>query len=66
MVVSQWAAASSRLAEPLPSQACTYDVSFVGAAYGNRRAQVKEMARRGIDVTCFGHGWEARPGRFAR
>lgn len=59
--VSQWAAASSRLAEPLPSQACTYDVSFVGAAYGNRRAQVKEMARRGINVMCFGHGWERGP-----
>jgi spore maturation protein CgeB len=61
MVASQWAAAASRLSEPLPSQACAYDVSFVGAAYGNRRAQVKEMARRGIDVTCFGHGWERGP-----
>jgi spore maturation protein CgeB len=61
IVVSQWAAATPRLAEPLPSQACTYDVSFVGAAYGNRRTQVKEMARRGIDVTCFGHGWERGP-----
>jgi spore maturation protein CgeB len=61
MVVSQWAAAASRLAEPLPSQACTYDVSFVGAAYGNRRAQVKQMARRGINVACFGHGWEGGP-----
>ena len=61
IVVSQWAAAASRLTEPLPSQACAYDVTFVGAAYGNRRAQVKEMARRGIDVTCFGHGWERGP-----
>ena len=61
MMVSQWAASSSRLAEPLPSRACDYDVSFVGAAYGNRRARVKAMARRGIDVTCFGHGWEHGP-----
>ena len=61
IMVSQWAAAASRLAEPLPSQACAYDVSFVGAAYGNRRAQVKQMARRGINVTCFGHGWERGP-----
>ncbi len=61
IMVSQWAAASSRLAEPLPSRACDYDVSFVGAAYGNRRARVKAMARRGIDVTCFGHGWERGP-----
>jgi spore maturation protein CgeB len=61
MMVSQWAAASSRLAEPLPSRVCVYDVSFVGAAYGNRRARVKAIARRGIDVTCFGHGWERGP-----
>lgn len=61
MIVSQWAAASSRLAEPLPSSACEYDVSFVGAAYGNRRARVQAMARRGIDVMCFGHGWERGP-----
>lgn len=61
IMVSQWAAASSRLAEPLPSRACDYDVSFVGAAYGSRRARVKAMARRGIDVTCFGHGWERGP-----
>jgi spore maturation protein CgeB len=57
MTTSQWAAASSRLADPLPSLDCAYDVSFVGAAYGNRRAQVDAMARRGIEVTCFGHGW---------
>lgn len=61
MIASQWAVAASRMAEPLPSQACTYDVSFVGAAYGNRRARVKELARRGINVTCFGHGWELGP-----
>ena len=61
VMASQWAAASSRLAEPLPSSACEYDVSFVGAAYGNRRARVQAMARRGTDVTCFGHGWERGP-----
>jgi spore maturation protein CgeB len=61
VIVSQWAAAAARLAEPLPSQDCAYDVSFVGAAYGNRRAQVEQMARRGIAVTCFGHGWQRGP-----
>lgn len=56
---SQWAVASSRLAEPTASHSCTYDVSFVGAAYGNRRAQIGELRRRGITVTCFGYGWES-------
>lgn len=61
MAASQWAASASHVAEPLPSQACSYDVTFVGAAYGNRRAQVKAMAARGINITCFGHGWDRGP-----
>lgn len=58
LMASQWAAAASRLAEPLPARDCIYDVSFVGAAYGNRRAQVEALSSRGIKVTCFGHGWK--------
>ena len=54
---SQWAASSARMGEPLASSACPYDVSFVGMAYGNRRAHVDALARRGIEVACFGHGW---------
>jgi spore maturation protein CgeB len=54
---SQWAASSTGLAEPLPSSVCSYDVSFVGMAYGNRRAHVDALARQGIEVACFGHGW---------
>lgn len=61
VMASQWAVASVRLTEPLSSAACRYDVSFVGAAYGNRRARVKALALRGINVTCFGHGWDAGP-----
>ena len=57
IVASQWAASSSGLADPLPSSACTYDVSFVGMAYGNRRAHVDALTRHGIEVDCFGHGW---------
>jgi spore maturation protein CgeB len=57
IVGSQWAASSAGLAEPLPSSACSCDVSFVGMAYGNRRAHVDALARHGIEVACFGHGW---------
>ena len=58
---SQWAASSTGLAEPLASSACTYDVTFVGMAYGNRRAHIEALARRGIAVACFGHGWPRGP-----
>ena len=58
VVSSQWAASSGRLAEPIPAADCSYDVSFVGAAYGNRRNLISALARRGVKVACFGHGWE--------
>ncbi len=57
VALSQWAACSAKLAEPLPSAACTFDVSFVGACYGNRPKWIAALAERGIKVACFGHGW---------
>ncbi len=57
VVQSQWAASSRTLAEPLSSDQCEFDVSFVGTAYGNRRHWVEALKARDINVTCFGHGW---------
>lgn len=59
VVKSQWAASGTRLAPPLPSADCSYDVSFVGSAYGNRRQWISGLKKRGIEVACFGHGWDA-------
>lgn len=56
--LSQWAASSARLAEPLPASRCRYPVSFVGTAYGNRPRWIAGLKERGFDVTCFGYGWE--------
>jgi spore maturation protein CgeB len=61
VLLTQWAASSSRLEEPLPSRECTYQVSFVGAAHGDRRHRVERLRAAGIDVACFGHGWETGP-----
>ena len=36
---------------------CKYQVSFVGAAHGDRQAKIAKLAQQGIEVTCFGHGW---------
>lgn len=72
VVLSQWAASERGLAAPLPAGECRYPVSFVGAAYGNRRRWVERLRRHGVDVACFGHGWPAGPvptedvGRIAR
>lgn len=35
-----------------------YDVTFVGQPHGNRRKMVDELKKNGIDVHCFGFGWE--------
>jgi spore maturation protein CgeB len=60
-VLTQWAASAADLAEPLPSRACRYPVSFVGTCYGNRRELVLALRKQGIDVACFGHGWKNGP-----
>jgi spore maturation protein CgeB len=61
VVLAQWAANGGALAEPLPARECRYLVSFIGAAYGNRRKWIAALAARGIDVQCFGHGWTNGP-----
>lgn len=60
-VLSQWAASAGRLAEPLPARDCSYPVSFIGSAYGNRPQWVAGLKKRGIEVACFGHGWPSGP-----
>jgi spore maturation protein CgeB len=55
--LSQWGANADTLMSPLPAAACRYPVSFVGAAYGNRRARIARLRDEGIEVACFGHGW---------
>lgn len=56
-MLTQWAANSIVMAEPLPAEECRYDVTFVGSAYGNRKQWIAELKKRGIEVTCFGYGW---------
>ncbi|MFA7279988.1 MAG: glycosyltransferase [Sterolibacterium sp.] len=57
--LTQWAAPTSLIRDPKPASACRYTVSFVGSAYGNRREWITDLRQRGIEVCCFGHGWES-------
>ena len=61
VLLTQWAANSASLQPPLPASRCQYGVSFVGSAYGTRRRQIEQLRERGIDVSCFGYGWESGP-----
>jgi spore maturation protein CgeB len=56
--LTQWAANSENLAVPLPAKQCRYQVSFVGSCYGNRSEWISNLKKRGIEVACFGYGWE--------
>lgn len=55
---TQWAASGDALRPPLAAAYCRYAVSFVGAAHGNRPEWIGALRARGIDVDCFGYGWD--------
>jgi spore maturation protein CgeB len=57
VVQTQWAANASTLQEPLTAEQCRYPVTFIGTNYGNRAAWIEALRARGVEVTCFGHGW---------
>ena len=57
VVQTQWAASASALREPLDAEQCRYPVTFIGSNYGNRAAWLDSLRARGVEVTCFGHGW---------
>lgn len=57
VLLTQWGVSSDWLAEPLPASQCRFQVTFVGAAHGNRRKLVERLRSAGIEVSCFGHGW---------
>lgn len=61
VLLTQWAANAGNLQPPLPAAQCEYKVSFVGAAHGKRKAWVEALRNRGIEVACFGHGWQRGP-----
>lgn len=63
VLLTQWAANSDFLQEPIPATICRYPVSFIGAAHGDRKRRVEELKSHGLEVQCFGHGWPAGPVR---
>ncbi|MGH9561830.1 MAG: CgeB family protein, partial [Terracidiphilus sp.] len=53
-------AADPDLFRPAPAQ-FEYDVSFVGARFGWRTILMDGLRRHGINVSCFGNGWQNGP-----
>jgi len=61
VLLTQWAANSKNLKEPLAARECQYQVSFVGAAHGDRKERIARLNEHGIGVSCFGYGWPSGP-----
>jgi spore maturation protein CgeB len=59
--LTQWAARDDAIKAPLPAGECDIEVSFVGAAHGNRRKMISSLRDFGISVQCFGSGWNHGP-----
>lgn len=60
-VLSQWAANSNNIRQPLAFDKCKYGVTFVGSMYGNRKKWIARLKKRGVKVECFGYGWPRGP-----
>lgn len=57
VITSQWASLESVIDSPTEIS-YQYDVSFVGGINPYRKWFVKALADRGINVHCFGSGWD--------
>ncbi|AAK80135.1 spore maturation protein CgeB [Clostridium acetobutylicum] len=43
-----------------------YDVSFVGQPHSNRREIINKLKQKGIEVACFGYGWNEKDPNSSR
>lgn len=57
-LLSSWAVPIQWLHKPKKADECKYKVSFVGAAHGDRKEKIQRLKDLGIEVKCFGYGWD--------
>ena len=57
-ILSGWGCPIQWLTEPKKAKECQYEITFVGAAHGDRKEKIKKLKEYGINVQCFGYGWE--------
>ena len=56
MLLSQWAC--NRYAYDRRATDLEYDVTFVGQRYGDRPKIISALRKVGVDVRCWGYGWD--------
>ena len=60
-ILSGWAVPTQWIKSPKSAKDCKYKVSFAGAAHGDRKKKVSFLKSYGIEIECFGYGWENGP-----
>ncbi len=55
--LTQWAANAQSIRMPLPAIKCRHQITFVGAAHGDRKKRINQLSKMGLKIECFGHGW---------
>ena len=58
VILSQWAAANYIKRVDFEKIRYMYDVSFVGSKNLTREWYIYELKKQGVDVVCFGAGWD--------
>jgi spore maturation protein CgeB len=66
VILSQWAAGEVGDEDGPGPEGYAFDVSFVGGINPFRKWMVGELAKRGIEVACFGTGWPRGRVGYAR
>ena len=60
-ILSNWGCPDHWIKNSLSSQKCNTDVLFIGSAYMGRKKIINKLKRKGINIKCFGYGWEKKP-----
>lgn len=60
-ILCNWAVPIQWLKAPKKGSDCTYKVVFIGMAHGNRKPIMEKIKSLGVEITCFGHGWDNGP-----
>lgn len=56
VILSQWAC--NPFLTKKTNQPKKYDITFIGQLYGDRKNVIETMRTQGLDVQCWGYGWE--------
>ncbi len=56
-ILAHWGCPDNWIGKPIPSKKCTYDVTFVGKSYFDRKNIIEYLKSNNINVKCFGYGW---------